>query len=740
VSFQPEAVGAAEPSAVGRTRIRTFSAAVPDAASEAKPRICIVTTEIVGPHKNGGIGTAMTGLAETLAGYGLPVTILYTGSIWSVIDNSDWWRDKYAAIGIDFHALHPQDAVKVAGPLKLHGFPTPWLIYDFLRQRSFDVVHFNDTIGEGFYCLAAKRLGIAFRDALFMVGLHSPSQWVLEHNSQLPNSVLYAAFNYAERLSVQCADILWAPSRYLVGWLRDQGFKLPAVIVNQQYVMPTARLFNADRAKFSEHEALADTPRRRRVPSEIVFFGRLEERKGIGPFCDALDVESEFLAERDISVTFLGKPVLRRGVSSDDYVKMRGQAWPCRWRIISDYGQQEAVAYLRNANALAVMPSPFDNSPCTIYEALGFGIPFIASRTGGIPELIAETDHARVLFDYSPPAIAAALRRAIVDGIECARPALAPGTARRQWLNAHLGWRGWLEAARPRRGPRDIIECASALVIIDDRGDTGNLERTLESLRPALATLTRSEVVVIDRSLSRRAANAHCGHAPLRIANVHRDDPAAIVCERILAGDGGLVLFLAGGAALLAQGLTLLTAMFGDDAVDGVIPAANCGDETNRQVVPALGGSIAFGYFEGVGFTGGAAIKRDSLKAIAARSNLVPQREFLGLLDLAVIDGLALWPLAEPALDITHADKTNSSRMDEPALSRRYVTVDAWEAYYIAAVGYSTYRNNASGYLANALLSWRRPLWMQLNTLKVFRLALAVAQRAGRCWNRWRRG
>jgi hypothetical protein len=135
--------------------------------------------------------------------------------------------------------------------------------------------------------------------------------------------------------------------------------------------------------------------------------------------------------------------------------------------------------------------------------------------------------------------------------------------------------------------------------------------------------------------------------------------------------------------------------MGGGGAGDGVIPAANCGDDTSRQVIPPLGGSIAFGYFEGVGFTGGAAIKRDSLKAIAARSSLMPRRQFLGLLDFAVTDGLALWPLAEPALDITHADTVNSSRMEEPTLSRRYITADAREDYYIAAVGYSEYHGNS---------------------------------------------
>ena len=38
-------------------------------------------------------------------------------------------------------------------------------------------------------------------------------------------------------------------------------------------------------------------------------------------------------------------------------------------------------------DTLAVMPSPIDNSPCTIYEALSWGLPFLAARTGGVPEV-----------------------------------------------------------------------------------------------------------------------------------------------------------------------------------------------------------------------------------------------------------------------------------------------------------------------------------------------------------------
>jgi hypothetical protein len=96
-----------------------------------------------------------------------------------------------------------------------------------------------------------------------------------------------------------------------------------------------------------------------------------------------------------------------------------------------------------------------------------------------------------------------------------------------------------------------------------------------------------------------------------------------------------------------------------------------------------------------------------------------------------VTGGLALWPLAEPAIDITHADKTKNSRMEEPALSRLYVAADPREACYIAAVGYGTYRGNT-------LLRWRRLLWMQLHSTKLFPLTIAAGRFAMGWWSRWR--
>jgi len=77
------------------------------------------------------------------------------------------------------------------------------------------------------------------------------------------------------------------------------------------------------------------------------------------------------------------------------------------------------------------MASSVDNSPCTVYEALAYGIPFLAARSGGVPELIDQADHDRVLFDCTTAALCKSLLRALEIG---------GGSARRHNRNRRRGW------------------------------------------------------------------------------------------------------------------------------------------------------------------------------------------------------------------------------------------------------------------------------------------------------------
>jgi glycosyltransferase involved in cell wall biosynthesis len=62
-----------------------------------------------------------------------------------------------------------------------------------------------------------------------------------------------------------------------------------------------------------------------------------------------------------------------------------------------------------------VLPSRADNLPVSILEAMAAGIPVIGSRTGGIPELVADGETGLVFEAESPPALAAAISELAAD-------------------------------------------------------------------------------------------------------------------------------------------------------------------------------------------------------------------------------------------------------------------------------------------------------------------------------------
>jgi glycosyltransferase involved in cell wall biosynthesis len=137
--------------------------------------------------------------------------------------------------------------------------------------------------------------------------------------------------------------------------------------------------------------------------TEIVFFGRLETRKGLTLFCDVLDLLVNDLPE--IKVTFLGRAVEDvEGLSSSQYIYQRAIAgqWPFDWKILSNKDRQSALEYLKGDNILTVIPSLIDNAPYTVYECLYASIPFIASNTGSIVPLISEESKEDALFDTTP--------------------------------------------------------------------------------------------------------------------------------------------------------------------------------------------------------------------------------------------------------------------------------------------------------------------------------------------------
>ncbi|HLY59027.1 MAG TPA: glycosyltransferase [Stellaceae bacterium] len=648
--------------------------------AEALPSVLFVTSELVGPFKNGGLGTATTGLVETVAGMGCPTTVFYTGGIWAETDMSRW-IEAYRRIGVEFVAISPASVRHLAGPVSERSVAVPYLVYEFARSRRFDIIHFNDTLGEGMLVVAAKRLGLGWADTLLALAHHGPTRWAFGLNRQPMDRLLHAAFDWAEFLSVRSADLLWGPSRYLIEATRSDGWRLPDQVLLQQYVMPTARLFEPDTAKF----AAADAPAPVRTVSpiaEIAFFGRLEERKGLRTFCAALDRLAERLAAAGIAVTFMGRPMPEDGECTEDWIRRAGAAWRFPWRLETGFGQPEAIAYLTSRPLVAVMPSPYDNSPCTVYEAVQHGIPFLAAATGGIPELIAEADHAQVLFEYTVDGLAAALERVLIRGITTARPMIEAAERRRRWEEFHRAWRSHLPAATvSTTSPTRFV------VLIDRAARREQALRTLDSVHAVLGDRAARTVVLASGGLGALPGNTEVVDLS-RLAS-----PKAVADTLLGPGPPPWLLCLSAGVTLVPEAIPALErALSRPQSGAGLIPGAVVAGAEQSYIVPPVGGTGAFGFFEGYGFTGAAVLSTGAVRAALAGADGLPRTAFAGLPDLLVAAGEVLWPYPEIVVDLS-AGWARMPVTFDPARDRAFARVEPVQASMIRWIGAAAVRD-----------------------------------------------
>jgi glycosyltransferase involved in cell wall biosynthesis len=377
-------------------------------------RITVVATEVLGRPGTGGAGTADSLLALALARHGHDVQLL-VGSGRAVGPIGEEWQPAYESAGVELRMLEGTPGVVKPSYL------APTLeVYQALRERPPDVVIADDWRALAFSALQARRLGLSLSETAFITHCHGPSRILAEFARKVPDRLARFGQEVAERASIALADAVVSPSEWLLDWMRAHRWPVPESARVIHYVRESAAL---------EQEAIraeAGQPVRR-----IAFFGQLREGKGIRIFLSALNVlEPETLAR--IEVLFLGVDTKRWPA---DRIAGLVPASAAGVQLHTSLDRNDALDELRKPGTLAVMPSLLDNSPNTVSECLELGVPFLAARTGGIPELIAEDDRARVLFNPTAGELTSALRRVLAEeSFAPAQPASHPQESLEAWL------------------------------------------------------------------------------------------------------------------------------------------------------------------------------------------------------------------------------------------------------------------------------------------------------------------
>jgi len=105
-------------------------------------------------------------------------------------------------------------------------------------------------------------------------------------------------------------------------------------------------------------------------------------------------------------------------------------------------GARSDIAELMHSFSLFALPSLAEGTPVSLLEAMACGLPVVASRVGGIPEVIDDGEHGSLVAPADSAALAAALSRYV------ASPALASrhGAAARVRIEHHYSMTAMLAA------------------------------------------------------------------------------------------------------------------------------------------------------------------------------------------------------------------------------------------------------------------------------------------------------
>ncbi|EGG21581.1 IPT/TIG domain-containing protein [Cavenderia fasciculata] len=393
--------------------------------------IAIVVSSFEGIYSTSGIGTLYSILADYLVSLGHQVTVIYTRDETTEKMSFYEWKQHLK--------LNRKIELVNLPPLSVPITNTPHIrksyqVYHYLKNNPpFDVVHLHDFEGLGYYSLAAKKSGLFFSETKFITGIHGPSAWVIESNTKSsPALESELEVDYIERRSVEWSDVIWAPSTYMINWMIQHNWDFGRKSFNQDmYLMPFLPRTSSIDSKIEDDSSSSPI-------KELVFFGRLESRKGIVLFCDALDLlfTGDKKSVPKVSVTFLGRSSTINDQDSLVYLKGRASKWASYTKVsyLLDKSSGEAIQYLKEkSNRLAVIPSLEDNSPYTLYECLYDRIPFIASATPSILPLIKESDRDQVTFDTKSYQLLRTLLQTIKKGVIVARPTFTPTESTQAW-------------------------------------------------------------------------------------------------------------------------------------------------------------------------------------------------------------------------------------------------------------------------------------------------------------------
>lgn len=383
----------------------------------AKQVAVLVTSEYEGIGKNGGIGTYYTTLSQKLASEGWYIILLLCRS-----DKKFHGESKIAALKHIFSTDEVEEVLQLQPIQKLilSKFKrNDWFDYESFRSLLFVqaivstytnarvYVEFPELFGFGYHTVRAKQAGLLGNNCVTAVTMHSGHDWISEAHGKyvMDNPDWFRKACHYEQLSFEMADLPLFLSYFLkhkvdnYGWQTSHAIHLP-------YCFPIMEDLIA-RNQSTNHlvrKIIINNIELQKFP--LIFFGRLEERKGLLIFLEALHLLDASFRDK-IQVLFLGKvvglqlPHLKH-LNSQQYIEQELEGKFC-YKIFPDLFSQEAIRLIRQLNnSIVCLTSHQENFPNTGLEMGQLPISLVASDTGGFRETLGLIERSSCVHWFEP--------------------------------------------------------------------------------------------------------------------------------------------------------------------------------------------------------------------------------------------------------------------------------------------------------------------------------------------------
>lgn len=366
------------------------------------------------PAPSGGIGSYAHNLSELLAEAGETVHVI--GQMWERAE-AEVEERRHGRLIIhrapfeDWASLlprHPHPALNREEEKSLFKSPFPaqcfsWkaslIAEELVEKEGIDIIEAPDYEAPLYYFQLRRALGRGpERKPPCLVHLHSPTEFIARHNDwdmSLPGA---QTAKRLEDYSIAAADALLCPSRYLARQAEAHYGLAGRTVQVIPYPLGESRLIERDSLTWAN--------------GAICYAGRLEPRKGVAEWVDAaVAVADEYPTAR---FEFVGADTLdAQGNSVRAWMERRiPKHLKMRFCFRSEVKRTSLPQFLARSR-VAVVPSRWENFPNTCIEAMGSGLPVIASREGGMVEMIEDGRTGWLAPKPSCDGFAEALKRAL---------------------------------------------------------------------------------------------------------------------------------------------------------------------------------------------------------------------------------------------------------------------------------------------------------------------------------------